>query len=271
MTSFEAKKQVRNVERDRKSFVEAVRDISVDAIPAVFEESAVTSLAESLATNKFFILGEMHGAEENAAVIYTLFKQFGFRQLDLEWDINLQQAVDRFLNSGELDFEAMNDSPDGRITANHFVLMRKLRSEGLLEKVVCFDGNAVGFGWNARDAAMERNIMNAHAGLPTLVVAGSLHTKVEPVLFEGESEEKHPMGELVRRTIPDVASGKIEYHGGQFHNYGVRDFDEIPEELKPEGTERGARFYKNESGLYVFDIPNAHAAIVPNPSERLPN
>ncbi|HMO78208.1 MAG TPA: hypothetical protein PKA42_01605 [Candidatus Paceibacterota bacterium] len=111
---------------------------------------------------------------------------------------------------------------------------------------------------------MAKNVLAALSDSPTLVVAGNLHAKVEPVTFNDEQTEHHPMGERVRAHIPDVPSGKIEYLSGQYHNFGTQDFWEDPGQEKT-----GPRFYLTEDGLYTFVLPEASAASVPNPSEKL--
>lgn len=265
MENFEGPKQERNIEKDERSFVEAISTASVEEIPAPFDEPAAQQLAENINETKLFILGEMHGVKENADVIYTLFKKFGFRQLALEWDPELKHIADKFLESGELDFNTIQDSPDGRITAGHFALLKKLKSEGMLDKLVCFDDDSGRGEWNARDAAMAKNILANLSDVPTLAVAGNLHTRTESMTLENEPDEKHPMGEHIKKEIPDVASGRIEYLTGQYHNYGVKDFDRLDnKELPPE-----ERFYQDENGLYTFELSEAHAATVPNPHKRI--
>ena len=266
MQNFEQKpKQERNIEKDKQSFMEAVSLISVEEIPVKFDESAVRKLAENLESTNLLILGEMHGVKENADVIYTLFKKFGFRQLALEWEPELKDVAERFLESGELDFDAIKDSPDGRVTAGHFALIKKLKSQGMLERLVCFDEGSGGKGWNTRDTAMARNVLSTLSDMPTLAVAGNLHAKTEPITFGDEPGEQHPMGENIKKEIPNVGSGKIEYLSGQFHNYGTQEFERLSEEKGSPET----RFYQDEKGLYIFEVPEAHAATVPNPHERI--
>ena len=103
-------KQDRDLERDRKSFIEAVSSVSIMEIPAKFEESTIIQLIEKLRSTKLFILGEMHGVKENVDVIYTIFKKFGFRQLALEWAPELKYVAEKFLESGTVDFDAIKDS-----------------------------------------------------------------------------------------------------------------------------------------------------------------
>lgn len=265
MESFERSKQERNLEADKASFIETVSSILIEEVSTTFDEQAVQELAESIGNNNLFILGEMHGVKENADVIYTLFKKFGFRQLALEWEPELKEVAEKYLKSGELDFDAIKDSPDGRITAGHFALLKKLKFEGMLEGLVCFDRGSDGHGWNARDTAMAKNILDNLSDISTLVVAGNHHAKTEPITFDDEPDEQHPMGENIKKEIPNVASGRIEYLSGQYHNYGTKEFTQLSdEELPPQ-----ARFFKDEDGLYTFELIEVHAATVPHPSERI--
>lgn len=255
--------QERNVEQDRREFIKALESLTIEEIPADFDEDASKKLVANLDKTKLLILGEMHGVKENVDVIYTLFKKFGFSQLALEWEAGLKVVADKYLESGEIDFDAIQDSPDGRITAGHFALLKKLKDEGLLEKLICFDGSGEA-DWNARDENMAKNILDNLSDSLTLVVAGNLHAKVEPITFSDEPGERHPMGSLVKAKIPNVPSGNIEYLTGQYHNYGTQDFFEDPEQEKT-----GSRFYITVDGLYTFVLPEASPAIVPNPSENL--
>ncbi len=133
---------MRNIEQDRLAFVEAIKNIEISEIDTEFDEKSVESLVSELSKTKLLLLGEMHGVKENVDIIYTLFKKLGFRKLALEWNKELRESAEKFLQTGELDFEAIKDSPDGRITAGHFALLKKLKDEGLLESLVCFDGES---------------------------------------------------------------------------------------------------------------------------------
>ena len=260
-------RQQRNLEKDKVSFSEEVARFSIGEIPTAYDEAAATSLMKNLKDKRLFILGEMHGVKENVNVIYTLFKKFGFRRLALEWEPELKNVAEKFLRSGVLDFDAIKDSPDGRITAGHFALIKKLDSEGLLEEIICFNGGTDGESWNSRDASMARNVLVDISGGPTLVVAGNLHAETEPVTFDDEPEVHHPMGEVIKKEIPDVPAGKIEYLKGRYHNFGAKEFRN---QTEGEGLST-ARFHKDEEGLYMFELPEAHAAAVPNPDERISN
>ena len=120
-----------NLEEDKKIFYEAIVNTPVKEIVTEFDEFSVHQLLENLHGTKVFILGETHGVKENVDIIYTLFKKFNFGQLALEWEPELKSIVEQFIQTGELDFDAIKDSPDGRITAGHFSLIEKLHEEGL--------------------------------------------------------------------------------------------------------------------------------------------
>lgn len=254
----------RSLEKDGRLFEEAIAVVSIEEVLTDFDAHASAKLAESLASTKLFILGETHGVKENVDVIYTLFKKFGFRKLALEWDPALKVVAEKFAESGTLDFDAVKDSPDGRITAGHFELIKKLKDEDLLDSLICFDeeGSA---NWDERDTNMARGILASLSDVPTLVVAGNLHAKTEPLSFDDEPGEHHPMGESVKREIPNLASGRIEYVRGQFYNFGVKDFGGDTG-LEPSSM---AKFYLSDKGLYIFELPEAHAAFVPNPHEKV--
>jgi len=186
--------------------MKAVDSILIEEIPAIFDEDASNRLSANLNETKLLIMGEMHGVKENADVIYTLFKKFGFRQLALEWESGLKAVAEQYLETGELDFNAIQESPDGRITAGHFALLKTLKDDGLLDRLICFDSSGEA-DWDARDENMAKNIIGCLSDSPTLVVAGNLHAKVEPITFNDEAGEHHPMGERVRAHVPGVPSG----------------------------------------------------------------
>ena len=258
-------KQERNIDQDKLAFVEAIKNIEISEIDTEFDEKSVQSLASELNDAKLLLLGETHGVKENVNIIYTLFKKFGFKKMALEWSRKMREQVDRFLQTGELGFEVIQDSSDGRITAGHFALIKKLKDDGLLEAFVCFDEESPSDEWDARDANMAKNILVNVSDGTMLVIAGNLHTEVTPITFDDEKGEHHPMGENVKKQIPTVPSGEIKYITGQFHNFGTREF-----RPRTDGVELPkAKFYKSDDGLYYFELPEAHPAVVPNPSETL--
>lgn len=261
----QVQKPERNLEQNRLNFIEAIRNTEINEIETEFDQLSVDSLNAELESSKLFLLGETHGVKENVDIIYTLFKRFGFKRLGLEWNKKLQKEVECFLETGELNFEVIEDEPDGRITAGHFALIKKLKEEDLLEKLVCFDQSSFSDDQSIRDGMMAQNIMDNLSLSVTLVVAGNLHTKTASFVDKKDGKTFYPMGEYVKKEIPAVPSGRIKYLSGQYHNYGINDFEEDGIETKP----LKASFYISDDGLYMFDLPEAHSAVVPDPSQVL--
>jgi hypothetical protein len=71
---------------------------------------------------------------------------------------------------------------DGRITAGHFALLRRLRREGRLEQVIAFDRldpDPVP-EWQVRDRELaERLLREWDRRLPLLAVAGAFHARLD--------------------------------------------------------------------------------------------
>jgi len=260
MEKFESKPSTESdFEKSKRTFIEAIQSTHVVELDADFNEADTQSIVADIKASNLFLLGEMHGVRENIDVIYTFFKKFGFRKLALEWTPSQRETLVQFIKTGVIDFESIKDSPDGRITAGHFALIRQLHQEGLLDDVICFD--QIGEqDWNHRDAMMAESILKQVAKTPTLVVAGNLHTSVNPLHLDDEEDELHPMGELVRKALPTVPTGSIKYLAGEFYNLGVKKFD-VESVVAIATRPTCARV---EDGRYVFTIPLAHTAIVPN-------
>jgi hypothetical protein len=242
-------------------FRQAVEGYDLQEIETDFDESAVNSLRQQLAETQAFILGEMHGVKENPDVIYTLFKKFGFNNIALEWSSReFGEFIQEFLVNDNLNFEDIKDSRDGRITAGHFALLKKLKDEDLLGKIILFDENTIGeTSENERDLEMSQNLLDGLGEGNTLIIAGHWHTQVNPVL-EPDGTTKHPMGEHIKNSIPNIPFGNIRYQKGQYHNFGTRDFL-IKPDIAPISK---ATFRLSEEGKYIYTIPEAHSAIVPN-------
>jgi hypothetical protein len=249
-------------------FRQAVEVHDLQEIETDFDESAVNSLRQQLAETQAFILGEMHGVKENPDVIYTLFKKFGFNNIALEWsERELGEVLKEFLVNNNLNFEDIKDSRDGRITAGHFALLKKLKEEDLLGKIILFDQDIDpnirrDTSENERDLAMSQNVLSGLGEGNTLIIAGNWHTQVNPVTASDDTL-KHPMGEHLKSRMPTIPFGNIRYQKGQYHNLGTRDFWTNPD-IEPISK---PTFRLSEDGKYLYTIPEAHSAIVPNMEE----
>jgi len=199
--------------------------------------------------------------------------RFRVRVLALEWPPELGPAVQRYLEGGALDFRMFEGSSDGRITAGHMAVLRKLHDEGGLERLVFFDAPApiagvitdrghafrvTKEGWTGRDRLMaERLLAGIDGARPALVVAGSLHTRLRP--------HRHgvPLGYHVIQARPSTLEVRIEYLSGEVFNVGrrtVRARSLIRRRWPPAGP-----VLRIKADHLLLTLPKVRVAVVPDP------
>lgn len=247
----------RNLEKEKEVFEEAIKE-PVFEIPTDFDEEAVNFLVDDIVAGKVFALGEMHGVKENPSIVYTLIKKFKFRQLGIEWDKEISRVVDLFQNDEALDYNSIMNSSDGRITAGYFNMLKRVKEEKLINSVFFFDDKD---SWSHRDEVMAQDIIGHTAEeVPTMVVAGNAHTDLKDIR-EGDGTMHPSMVRFLENKEKPFCIGEIRYLSGQFFNNQVKDFGNVEE-----SKAKKARFYRNESGVYIFELPVATLAVVPNPT-----
>lgn len=246
----------RNLEKEKETFEKAMREAVID-IPTDFDIDAVNLLVDDIVAGKVFALGEMHGVKENPSIIYTLIKKFKFEQLGIEWDKSMAKVVDLFKSEGVLDFGSVMNSSDGRITAGYFSLLRKLKEEGLRVSVFFFDDKD---SWSRRDEAMAEEIIGRSAtGAPSMVVSGNAHARLEDIR-EGDGTMHPSMVKFLEDKGKGFCIGEIDYLSGEYFNNEPKVFTSTRE------LEEKAKFYRNGGGVYIYELPKAHKAVVPNPT-----
>jgi hypothetical protein len=189
-------------------FTAAALTFAVEELPVEVDTIADARLRTKVAAGGPILVGERHGIEQNPLVAYTLMRRLGVRVLALEWSCELEPVVERFLAGGGLDVEAMAGSRDGRITAGHFAVLRALRCEGLLDRVVLFDMATWPRTWSERDRGMADRLLAETIGTPALVMAGSLHTRLR------RHRHGEPMGAHLTRARPGTVEVRVRYPGG---------------------------------------------------------
>ena len=247
----------RNIEREKAVFETAILE-PISEIPTDFDEDATNLLIDDIVAGHVFTLGEVHGVKENPSIVYTLIKKFGFKQLGLEWDKEIARVVDLFQNDGALDYNFIMNSSDGRITAGYFNLLKRIKEEGLVSSVFFFDDKD---SWSKRDEMMAQEIIGHTAdGLSTIAVAGNAHTDLSDI-SEGDGTVHPSMVKFLENKEKDFSMGEIHYRAGNFFNNQVKSFgnSEVSGEKK-------SKFYRNQSGVYIFELPVANLATVPNPT-----
>ncbi len=163
------------------------------------------------------VVGEPHGVRETPSVLYALVTALGIRTIAFEWSHEeMDDVVKPFLESGHFDFKQMWSLPvsaelfcgDGRITAGHFALLRRLRDEERLDRVVHFDRldpDPAPGDWRVRDREMAERLLDEWGGRsPALAVTGSFHAQIE---------QPGTMAHVLASRVP-VCCATIEYATG---------------------------------------------------------
>jgi hypothetical protein len=191
--------------RSADAFLEAIDEYEFRAFP--LDADVVAVARQSIAEAGLLVVGEPHGVAETPALLYRLAVELETRVLALEWSHDELGGLPE-----RLDLDGLWSLPtsseffagDGRYTAGHFALIRRLRAEARLEQLILFDrldpvphpGD-----WRIRDRDMAERFLAEWHGSPALVVAGGFHA----------SDEPGTMAELLRRERPGLRSAMLEY------------------------------------------------------------
>jgi hypothetical protein len=231
----------------------AVSGFAVSDVDIAFEPDALAAARRSLDGTGLLLLGEFHGVAENPLLARCLMGALGVDSLALEWPADLAPTVEAYLGGDELADHPHLWGGDGRVTAGHLRVLRDMRAEGTLT-LTLFDApfGVAGQSWSQRDEAMSDRLLGSDAArLPTLVVAGGLHTQTVPGPYGV------PLGANLAAVRPGVRGVETRYRSGGFYNLEPRTFSPRP----------GGR-----DGLYtsgdrlVVELPEAHEAVVPHRS-----
>ncbi|MFZ2523004.1 MAG: hypothetical protein WAW92_01320 [Minisyncoccia bacterium] len=247
----------RNLVKEKEAFEAAIVE-SVSEIPTAFDEDAVNSLVDDIVAGNVFALGEVHGVKENPSIVYTLIKRFKFRQLGIEWDKDMARVVELFNTENVLDFTSIMNSCDGRIISGYFNMMKKIKAEGLVDSIFFFDDKD---SWVKRDEVMAQEIIgHTSEDLPTILVAGNAHTSLRDIR-EGDGTVHPSMVSYLQEKDKRFSMGEIRYLSGMYFNNAEKNFTE-----NNDSADRTPRFFKDSSGIYIYELPTAHLATVPNPT-----
>ena len=230
---------------------QAIDRYTLESLPLRVEPDAEAAVRESLESSRLLLVGECHGVAENPLIASALLEHFELRGLALEWEDAMRPGLDAFFCDGELDELAGHPlfwCGDGRITAGHLAMLRALAGRGKLE-LALFSGPSPA-GWSARDAAMAGRLL-PQLRTSTLLVAGNLHTRLEPIAHG------IPLGAHLARERPGLRTIAIRYLGGGYFNLGERAF-------RGAGAEhRGCRLFLAEDAQATLELGRATVADVP--------
>ena len=221
------------------------------------DRAAIDAAARTISATGLLLVGEPHGVAETPAVLHTLVSALGIRALGLEWSHDeLGGRVAHSLADGSFDFANYWSLPasaeffagDGRITAGHFALLERLRSEDRLDQLILYDrlDPDPAPEWHVRDREMaERLLATWDDRNPLLVLTGAFHAQTTP-LAGGE-----PMCAHLARARPRLEPAMLDYAGGECWSGGTTHDVSGPMPDAP----------------ITFRFPRATPAVVPGPRD----
>jgi hypothetical protein len=258
----------------------AVQAFDATPLGLQVDSDADAAVRQSLRRTGLVLLGERHGTEQTPVLVEELIAWFGLGGIALEWHEDLRPWLDRWITHGVLADPAWGDPAvrvwggDGRLTAGHLAAMRRWAAAGLL--ITLIDGTTAvrpGPGeseeemgrrsWSERDAAMAGRVLAApDAPGGRLVVAGNLHTRLQPLPVDDPigAEIGVPMGSELARRRPGLCSIDCVYGPGQFYNLGPRgsDLDGL------RGQHLDTPQLIMQQGALLLQVPSPREATVPH-------
>lgn len=180
-------------------------------------------LLDLLPQSKLYLCGEVHGARQNADIIWTLCRSIGIRQLALEYsnsvDIFIQHAVHGDVNVSLLNFAMLDRSI---LSIEMLKTIVELLRTGIIDKVVYIDEtfDYTSEQWQKitdpdwREAVIAHSITQVDLSNPTLCMMGNWHTR-------SRKTSRHISALYrVRQTIPQAVLIKNVYRTGAIYNAG---------------------------------------------------
>ncbi len=208
--------------RSPAAFAAAIRAHVLDTV--ALDAGSVERIRAPLAGGGVLLVGEPHGVRETPSVLYALANALDVGTIAFEWSHDeVDDVVQSFVRTGTLDLERLWSLPepaealcgDGRVTAGHFALLRRLREEGRLDGVILFDRldpEPPLDDWRVRDREMaERLLEEWNRKGVVLAAAGALHAQVE---LRGTFAHE------LAQTVP-VHTAVIAYAAGSYWSRGV--------------------------------------------------
>ena len=263
-----------------EALMAAVQAFDATPLGLQVDRDADAAVRESVRRTGLVLLGEGHGIAQTPVLMEELIAWFGLGGIALEWDEDLGPWLDRWITDGVLADLGCRDpavevwSGDGRLTAGHLAALRRWAAAGLL--ITLMDGTTIvrprpgeseeEMGrrwWSERDAAMARRVLaDPEAPGGRLVVAGDLHTRLEPLPASDPigAEIGVPMGAELARRRPGLCSIDCVYGPGQFYNLGPRrsDLDGL------RGHHLDTPRLIMHQGALLLQVPSPREATVPH-------
>ena len=190
---------------------QAYKSFSPSLIPA--EQLANPQLAEQIATSRFVVCGEVHGATQNCDVLYSLITHYGITSLALELYAETCKAFIDSCIAGQPNFELID--ADYFIASVMSVEMAKtlavLVNENKISDIHYTNGNT--------EQAKAHNILALKQSGPTICLMGNWHTETQIVVTDGIEHKSAYM--IVRDSEPEIINIRYKYLSGAIYNVGT--------------------------------------------------
>ena len=180
-------------------------------------------LLDLLPQSKLYLCGEVHGARQNADIIWTLCHSIGIRQLALEYstsvDIFIQHAVHGDVNVSLLNFAMLDRSI---LSIEMLKTIVELLRTGIIDKVVYIDEtfDYTSEQWQKitdpdwREAVIAHSITQVDLSNPALCVMGNWHTRPRKTSRHISALRR------VSETMPEAVLIQNVYRSGTVYNAG---------------------------------------------------
>lgn len=228
----------------------------------------VKSLRENFKKTKLLICGESHGVQENANIAFTLVKMLGIERLAIERSAsNFKAFVDSAIR-GQPNFLLPQVLPSLQASMLSVEMLKTifiLACQGAVKEIAYIDLDSSDPAVNhaspekymrIREAEIANNIMHLSAQVPTMVILGSYHTRLQTDDVVGKSSLQ-----MVREKTEatylryDYLSGE-QYNAGRLLHFQTKLHSNEDMKLKQ------YKVHKLQENNYTIEIPVAHRIMV---------
>lgn len=219
----------------RPAFHRAIE--AYDVAASELDADTTRHLRDQLSLGRILLVGEPHGVHETPAILYGLIHAIGAKAVGLEWPTEEFGGVARALLAGDPpDWNALWRRPrgvfrrgDGRVTAGHFAVLRRLAAEDQLQQIVLFDAPDT-----SRERGMAEQLLRAwDRRLPIIVLVGAKHAVPSELLrrflpLVGGDDVDATMAGHLASELPGLSIALLEYASGRGWHHGEYCIPSLP-------------------------------------------
>lgn len=209
-------------------------DIITKFMPCHLQIDNLSSIISAFKRTNFLIYGEIHGAQENASVVYTIVQDLNIRRIAIENDPTVKQFIDSGVK-GLFNFALIDPSifDTSILSIEMAKTIAELIKNGCVDEITYIDtyftddhdwDNDDSTSPQEREQSLANNILSLSDSIPTICLLGQWHTQPKPVTRydrSGIEIGKH-LSALYRCRLvkPNIAFIHSVYHKGSIYNDG---------------------------------------------------